>query len=226
MDLFVNDIPVKILKPGEAPEPGTFNYEIKAASEPVTKAKLINHVWVHEASLMDLDLILDLINSKVPMHLLSLAISVKDYDAAKSYLKNKFKVVKAAGGLVRKKDRVLMIYRMKKWDLPKGKRESGERSSATAVREVEEECNVEVKIGKKICTTWHTYTMNKNNMIKKTRWYFMDLIDDSRSRPSIEEDIEELRWMTQKEVYHALENSYRSIRFVFEEYYRKEKVNN
>lgn len=225
MDLFVNDIPVRILKTGEAPEPGTFNYEVKAASEPVTKAKLINHVWVNEASLMDLDLILDLINSKVPIHLLSLAISVKDYEAAKSYLKKKFKVVKAAGGLVRKKDRVLMIYRMKKWDLPKGKRESGERSRATAVREVEEECNVEVKIGKKICTTWHTYTMNKNNMIKKTRWYLMDLIDDSRSRPSIEEDIEELRWMTQKEVYHALENSYRSIRFVFEEYYRKEKVN-
>jgi len=52
----------------------------------------------------------------------------------------------------------------------------------------------------------------------------MELVDDSRSRPSIEEDIEELRWMTQKEVYHALENSYRSIRFVFEEYYKKEKV--
>ncbi len=226
MDLFVNDIPVKILKPGAAPEPGTVNYEINAASEPVTKAKLINHVWLNEASLMDLDLILDLINSKVPMHLLSLAITVKDYEAAKSYLKKKFKVVKAAGGLVRKKDKVLMIYRMKKWDLPKGKKDSGEKSKGTAVREVEEECNVQVKIGQKICTTWHTYTMNKNNMIKKTRWYLMDLVDDSRSRPSIEEDIEELRWMTQKEVYHALENSYRSIRFVFEEYYRKEKVKN
>jgi len=226
MDLFVNDIPIKILKPGEAPEPGSINYEIKAASEPVTKAKLINHVWVSEASLADLDLILDLINSKVPMHLLSLWITVKDYDATKTYLKKKFKVVKAAGGLILKKDKVLMIYRMKKWDLPKGKKESGEKYRGTAVREVEEECNVEVKIGEKICTTWHTYTMNKNNMIKKTRWYLMELVDDSRSRPAIEEDIEELRWMTQKEVYHALENSYRSIRFVFEEYYKKEKVKN
>ncbi len=224
MDLFVNDIPVKILKAGSEPEPGTFNYEVKADSEPVTKAKLINHVWISQASLMDLDLILDLINSKVPINLLSLSISVKDYEAAKSYLKKKFKVVKAAGGLVLKKDRVLMIYRMKKWDLPKGKKESGEKSRDTAVREVEEECNIEVKIGRKICTTWHTYTMNKNSMIKKTRWFVMELTDDSRSRPAIEEDIEELKWMTQKEVYHALENSYRSIRFVFEEYYRKEKV--
>jgi ADP-ribose pyrophosphatase YjhB (NUDIX family) len=224
MDLFVNDIPVKILQPGESPEAGSFNFEINAASEPVTKAKLINHVWVHSASVMDLDSILDLINSKVPIPLLSMALSVKDYEATKAYLKKKFKVVKAAGGLVRKKDRVLMIYRMKKWDLPKGKKETGEKSKETAGREVEEECNVEVKIGKKICTTWHTYTMNKNNMIKRTKWYEMDLINDSRSRPSIEEDIEELRWMTQKEVYHALENSYRSIRFVFEEYYRKQKV--
>jgi hypothetical protein len=30
-----------------------------------------------------------------------------------------------------------------------------------------------------------------------------------------------LRWMTQKEVYHALQNSYKSIQFVFEEYYSK-----
>jgi len=169
-------------------------------------------------------LILDLINSKVPISLISLCISVTDYVALKTYLKKKFKIVKAAGGLVRKKEKFLMIYRMKKWDLPKGKKDAGENSKQTAVREVEEECNVEVKLGKKICTTWHTYTMNKNNMIKKTRWYVMDLVDDSRIKPSIEEDIEELRWMTQKEVYHSLENSYRSIQFVFEEYYRKEKV--
>jgi hypothetical protein len=52
----------------------------------------------------------------------------------------------------------------------------------------------------------------------------MALVDDSNSKPSLEEDIEELRWMTQKEVYHALENSYKSIRFVFEEYYKTEKV--
>jgi len=112
---------------------------------------------------------------------------------------------------------------MKKWDLPKGKKESGETYEQTALREVAEECSVQVKLGKKICTTWHTYTMNKNSMLKKTRWYKMDLIDDSKSKPAIEEDIEELRWMTQKEVYHALENSYKSIRFVFEEYYRKKE---
>jgi len=226
MDLFVNDIPVKILKRGKQPDAGTFNTKINAAAEPVTKAQLINHVWVNEASIMDLDLILDLINTKVPMPLLSLTITVKDYEGAKTFIRKKFKVVKAAGGLVVKKDKMLMIYRMKKWDLPKGKKEANEKYKETAVREVEEECGIEVRVGKKIGTTWHTYTMNKNNMIKKTRWYKMDLLNDEHQAPQREEDIEEIRWMTQKEVYHALENSYRSIRFVFEEFYRKRKIKN
>ena len=220
MKLFVNDIPVHIWEQGTQPEAGNFNFEINAAKEPIIKAKLINHVWVKEATVFDLNATLDLVNSKVPTNLLSLDITVVDYEAVKVYLDNKFKIIKAAGGLIMKKDRFLMIYRMKKWDLPKGKKESGEKYRQTAEREVEEECNIDVKLGKKICTTWHTYTMNRNSMIKKTRWYLMELVDDSRIKPSIEEDIEDLRWMTQKEVYHALDNSYNSIRYVFEEYYR------
>lgn len=226
MDLFVNDIPIRILQPGMQPEEGSFNSDINARKEPIGKAKLINHVWIHDAGVDHLNAVLDQVNTKVPSHLLSLNITIDDYDAVKFFLEDKFKIVKAAGGLVRKKDRFLMIYRMKRWDLPKGKKESGEKYKQTAVREVEEECNVDVKIGGKLCTTWHTYTMNRNSMLKKTRWYVMDLIDDSKSKPSLEEDIEELRWMTQKEVYHALENSYNSIRFVFEQYYKHyEKVN-
>jgi 8-oxo-dGTP pyrophosphatase MutT (NUDIX family) len=225
MNLFVNDIPVRILKANEKALSGHYNYEIDASKEAISKVKLINHVWLHHAAIKDMDNVFDLLNSKVPTNLLSLTISINDYLGFMEYLKDRYKVIKAAGGLVRKKDKFLIIYRMKKWDLPKGKKESGERSFETAVREVEEECNVKVKLGSKICTTWHTYTMGKSNMLKKTKWYKMDLIDDSNSKPSLEEDIEELRWMTEKEVYHALENSYKSIRFVFEEYYRKrEKV--
>jgi len=223
MNLFVNDIPVQIMSKNMAPNEGDINHGIDASREVITKAKLIHHVWINNVSVQDMDLLLDLINTKVPTNLLSLHVSVINYEATRLFLRKKFKVIKAAGGLVKKKDKFLMIYRMKKWDLPKGKKENGEKYRQTAEREVDEECGVSVKLGKKICTTWHTYTMNKNSMLKKTRWYEMDLVDDSRIKPSIEEDIEELRWMTQKEVYHALENSYRSIRFVFEEYYKKKE---
>lgn len=118
-----------------------------------------------------------------------------------------------------------MIYRLKKWDLPKGKKEKGEKYKHTAVREVEEECNITVKLGAKICTTWHTYTMNKRAMLKKTKWYLMESVDDSRMKPQVAEDIEEIRWMNPKEVYHALEHSYKSINHVFEQFYEKMEIN-
>ena len=116
-----------------------------------------------------------------------------------------------------------MIYRMKKWDLPKGKLDPGESDIEAAKREVEEECNVKVAVKKKLCTTWHTYTMKKNKILKKTVWYTMTLTDGSSMKPQLEEDIEELRFMTPKEVFHALQHSYKSIAFVFDKYFKKEK---
>jgi ADP-ribose pyrophosphatase YjhB (NUDIX family) len=219
MIIFINDIPVRILKGHEQPEQGKVNVVVDAADGPLTQAKLIHHVWIQNVSADDLGVLLNFLDSKVPTNLLSLYLTVKDYDSIKDFLRQKFKVVKAAGGLVRKKEKFLMIYRMKKWDLPKGKIEKGEKARRAAAREVEEECNVTVKAGGKICTTWHTYTMNKSAMIKKTRWYAMDILDDSKMRPDASEDIEETRWMNGKEVYHALEHSYKSIAYVFEQYY-------
>ena len=221
MNLFVNDVPIRILKPGKQPHPGDFSNTLDAHREAITKAKLVHHTWVSNCTIRHLDSILDIVSLHVPGDLNSLFISVLHYDATKAFLKKKFTIVKAAGGLIVKKDKFLMIYRLKKWDLPKGKRESGERHIKTAQREVVEECNIQAKAIRKICTTWHTYTMNKRSMLKKTRWYLMESVNDAKMRPEINEDIEELRWMSRKEVYHALENSYRSIRFVFEEYYRK-----
>jgi 8-oxo-dGTP pyrophosphatase MutT (NUDIX family) len=220
MVLFINDIPVRILDAGIVPDSAHYNHTLDAGSEPITQAKLINHVWIKNVSEQEFDTLLSLLNSNVPTNILSVIVSPTALPV-KKYLRTKFKVVKAAGGLIRKKEKFLMIYRMKKWDLPKGKREKNETSKRAAVREVEEECNISVKLGRKICTTWHTYTMNKNAMLKKTRWYLMDCVDDSKMRPAVEEDIESLRWMTRKEVYHALEHSYKSISYVFEQYYRK-----
>ena len=219
MYLFINDIPVTILRPEEEPEPDAINYVLDASTDTITKASLINNVWIRNAGITQLDQVLELINSNVPLQLISLHLTVKDYKAIKAFLRRKFKVVKAAGGLIMKKDRYLMIFRMKKWDLPKGKKDPGETSRQTAEREVREECGITVKVGKPLVTTWHTYTMNRNNMLKRTRWYNMELLDDSKMQPAVNEDIEELRWMTAKEVYHALENSYNSIRFVFKTHY-------
>lgn len=222
MIIFINDIPLRILKAQELPDEGRINQVIDASTESVTQAKLIHHVWVKNVSDSELNIILEFLDSKVPTNVLSVTISVPNYALTKNQLRNKFKIEKAAGGLVRKKEKTLMIYRMKKWDLPKGKKEKGEKYKETAVREVEEECNITVKMGRKICTTWHTYTMNKRAMMKKTRWYLMEIQDDSKMKPQASEDIEDVRWMSQKEVYHALEHSYKSISYVFERFYEKD----
>lgn len=224
MIVFVNDIPVKILKANVLPDAGHYNHILDTAAEPITQAKLINHVWIKNVNEQDFDSLLRFLNSNVPTNILSVIVSTAETMSVKKYLRNKFKIVKAAGGLIRKKEKFLMIYRMKKWDLPKGKKEKSEKYKHTAVREVLEECNIIVKIGPKVCTTWHTYTMNRNAMLKKTRWFLMDSVDDTKMKPAIEEDIEELRWMNRKEVYHALEHSYKSISYVFEQYYQKNEL--
>ena len=224
MNLFVNDIPVRILKPHESAERSHFNFVVDAEKNSISQADLIHHIYVSNVTIDVFDQILVLINSKVPTALLSITLSVSDYESVKRYLIGKFKVVKAAGGLIKKKEKFLMIYRLKKWDLPKGKKENNENIEEAAVREVEEECNIKVELGPRICTTWHTYTMNKRAMLKKTRWYLMELVDDTKMKPEVKEEIEDVRWMSPKEVYHALEHSYKSIRYVFERYYKMEEA--
>ena len=46
---------------------------------------------------------------------------VDDYKKTKQVIKDNFKIIKAAGGIVSKEDQVLLIRRFNQWDLPKGK---------------------------------------------------------------------------------------------------------
>ncbi len=223
MNLFINDIPVRILPSDHKIHKQDFNLVINAISEPITPPKLLNRVWIRHVRTEDMEVLLDLLDHTTPQGLLMLTVTVDDYDGIKKFLKKKFKIIKAAGGLVRKGEKALMIYRMKKWDLPKGKLEKKEKNRAAAKREVEEECNIKVEVLRKICTTWHTYTMKRKMILKKTVWYTMDIVKDNKMKPQLEEDIEEVRWMTPKEVYHALQHSYKSISFVFDTYYKMEK---
>ncbi|MGF1926130.1 MAG: NUDIX domain-containing protein, partial [Bacteroidia bacterium] len=77
-------------------------------------------------------------------------------------IKKRCMSIKAAGGLVENAKReYLFIFRNKKWDLPKGKVEKGEKIKVAAVREVEEECGVKIeRRGKRLCKTYHVYDLN------------------------------------------------------------------
>ncbi|NJM25313.1 MAG: hypothetical protein HC859_07325 [Bacteroidia bacterium] len=106
MIIFINDIPLRIFKQDEMPEPGSYNHAIDAAVEPITQSRLIHHVWINHVDESALDVVLGFLNSKVPTNVFSVSISVDDYDRIKAYFKSKFKVVMAAGGLIRKKEKV------------------------------------------------------------------------------------------------------------------------
>ncbi|MEO1049838.1 MAG: NUDIX domain-containing protein [Bacteroidota bacterium] len=218
MKVFINDMLFEMLDAQSPVDLDYYNVVLDANTDSIVRSRLINHVLIKNAGTTEIDNFLDILNAITPTRALSVTMQMEDYKVAKKHLKSKFNIVKAAGGLVRKNNKVLMIYRLKKWDLPKGKLNKHEKAKVGAIREVEEECNVQVTISSKICSTWHTYTMNNKNMIKKTKWYAMDLVDDSAIKPQVEEDIEDVRWLTPKEVYVALKNSYQSIVHVFERY--------
>lgn len=219
MKIFIQDIPVNIVSDQELMETGHFDRIIDCNEGEPDFSNLQDVVLIRNADKRKLDNFLVLLKQNKFKKLEEITFSVSDYDDVIKFFKSKYNIIKAAGGLVFKDGEVLMIYRLKKWDLPKGKLDSGEKSKDGAVREVEEECNIKVKLGKKICTTWHTYKRNGKRILKKTNWYVMFCIDDSEMKPQIEEDIEMLKWMNEREAYQASYNSYSSIRHVFRCYY-------
>lgn len=143
--------------------------------------------------------------------------AVGDVSMFKDFMKNEFKCVDAAGGLVEKQGELLVIKRKGLWDIPKGKIEKGEKTKVAAVREVEEECGVKVKLDKKIGKTLHLYKMKGKYAYKYTYWYRMSILSEKDMKPQVEEGIEEVKWMNHDEVSKM--ETYASITGVLEEYY-------
>jgi len=217
MKLFINDIPVEFIK--EKKLSSKTHYDITFSSkDKIVSKKLTGKVLVYKATTTYFDKLFKLFYQKKLKKLTSLTFAVKSKKYYKKFLRDQFRIVKAAGGLVRKSDQILMIHRLGKWDLPKGKLNKNERSKKCALREVEEECNIKVELTGKLCTTWHTYTRNNKRLLKRTKWYQMHCIDDSKMAPQTEEDIEEAKWMDKSEIREALKNSYGTIRDVFRKY--------
>lgn len=129
--------------------------------------------------------------------------------------KNNFELIIAAGGKVSNTEgKVLFIFRLGKWDLPKGKVEDGETLEVSAVREVEEECGISnLTILNHIKDTYHIYELNDKLVLKQSVWYKMKTDDTSELVPQIEENITDARWMSNEEIQQeVLRNTYPSIK--------------
>jgi 8-oxo-(d)GTP phosphatase len=224
MIIFINEFIVKIISQKKAQTLSTTEFDnlIDAQLESIKPQNLEGHVMIINVLPPTITRLFSIIKTDQLPHLQSITLISDHKDAVEELIKSQYSVVKAAGGVVQNEfGQVLMMYRLKTWDLPKGKLDKGESSKVAAIREVEEECGVKAKLGKKICTTFHTYTYKNEAILKQTKWYSMDLIDDSKMKPQIEEDIEKLEWMGKEKVKSALINSYSSIRLVMKKFYHK-----
>ena len=167
MKLFINDIPIYFADNSKA-KAGVYDNILDYEKTNLKTSLLIDNVFVKNASSDQLDNLLKIMSSNKLKRLNSITFSLSNYEEAIRIVKKKFSIVKAAGGVVQRDDKTIMIYRLKKWDLPKGKLDKKEKMKQAAVREVEEECNIKVELGPKICNTWHTYTRNGKRVLKKT----------------------------------------------------------
>ena len=118
------------------------------------------------------------------------------------------KPVAAAGGIVVRpganEPDVLLIFRRGRWDLPKGKQESGEDTAACALREVREEAGVDtLRLVRPLEDTVHGYVRNGAYCVKTTHWFLMQTRQTDFA-PQKEEGIEQVAWVPWTEAQNRI----------------------
>ena len=226
MIIFINDRPFRLTDAQRADllrEKNDYDVVVDSRLETPAAPHLHGHVLVLNASSATAEKLLATLHEQPLEALQTLTVQVADRKTTARRLMSHFKVVKADGGVVVKGEQILLMYRLKRWDLPKGKLDPGEKSRVAALREVAEETGVLADLEGKVCTTWHTYTQHGSRILKKTKWYKMNCLYDGALRPQTDEGIEQLVWMNKREIQNALVDSYSSIRYVFEQFWQEEK---
>jgi 8-oxo-dGTP pyrophosphatase MutT (NUDIX family) len=218
MKIFVNDKPVELISYEELEPTKAYDFIFSNLTELPVDIEWEEDILFHEPSQDIIIRLLYLLRTRKMKNLDSITLVTKDKKSMKNFIKSRFMIIKAAGGIVSKKDKILMIYRLGKWDFPKGKFDRGESPAECAKREVEEETNIKVKLGSHVCNTWHTYTQNRKSILKKTYWFAMDSISDVGMKPQLEEGIEDILWLSEADSKTALINSYPSMRYLFKQY--------
>jgi len=99
-------------------------------------------------------------------------------------------LVRAAGGLVVRDDRILLVHRTKydDWTFPKGKAEDGESDEECALREVQEETGLSCEL---VSPAGVTEYIDAKGRPKIVRWFLMRPVA-GEFEPT--DEVDELRW--------------------------------
>ncbi|MBN1413494.1 MAG: NUDIX domain-containing protein [Bacteroidales bacterium] len=143
----------------------------------------------------------------------NLYIFHNDMDELRTVFRSCFKVIEAAGGVIKnRKGQLLVIYRRGKWDLPKGKLDAGESFEQAALREVEEECGIQdLTLVCRLLSTYHSYLLDNQPILKKTIWFEIIYSGSKDPVPQKKEDITEIRWINPYEINSVMEGTYGTI---------------
>ena len=125
-----------------------------------------------------------------------------------------FKWIDAAGGIVRnEKKEALFIFRLGKWDLPKGKLLKKESPEDGAIREVKEETGLQnLELVRSLPPTYHIYQRKGKTILKRTFWFEMSADSSQPLNPQKEENISDIVWAGFEKRSEFVQNTYASIR--------------
>lgn len=164
------------------------------------------------------DLSKDLLNERITNFIQqnddqNLVLKGLDIDTMFEDLKKHFKYIEAAGGLIEQNKKYLFIYRLGKWDLPKGKIDKGEKPKQAAIRECEEECAITgLEIIEKLPSTYHIYPYKGSYALKTTYWFLMHTTHTGKLIPQTEENIEKAEWLDETTIKkEVIKNTYPSV---------------
>lgn len=121
--------------------------------------------------------------------------------------------VEAAGGVVLREGRVLLVHRPRydDWTLPKGKLDRGESFEDAALREVWEETGLRCTLGRELPGIEYR---DRKDRPKVVRYWLMEL-DEEPGAFEPNDEVDEVRWMAVEEA--AVKLTYDRDREVLEE---------
>lgn len=162
----------------------------------------------------------EVLNLLIKTDLQGVCFTDKDVDLLYQKFKKNFKIIEAAGGLVKNlSNELLFIFRNGVWDLPKGKIERNESGSDAALREVEEECGIAgLQLESFFDKTYHIYEYNNQLIFKITHWFTMTSNSNTKLIPQLEEGITEVAFLDTDTQQKILQNLYPNLKLLLEKY--------